>query len=202
MKRYEDILRDLLCINKKVFSEENNQIEEKARILYQEYCKREEGKPREITMHTVKKIFPCIAYYKAVIEYTNQPKQAYSIIERYFTEKCRVNAEKLQRLCRIPFVYKIVPRIMAKIIHRTFGVKSGFRMIDYHTKGRLCHIDMIECPYFSICSAYGCPELTTVFCNADDVAYGNMHAKLSWERKKTLGRGDDCCDFILKIRNN
>lgn len=160
MKQYEDILRDLLCINEKVFSEENNQIEEKARILYQEYCKREEGKPREITMHTVKKIFPCIAYYKAVIEYTNQPKQAYSIIEGYFTEKCRVNAEKLQRLCRIPFVYKIVPRIMAKIIHRTFGVKSGFRMIDYNTKGGLCHIDMIECPYFSICSAYGCPELT------------------------------------------
>ena len=41
-----------------------------------------------------------------------------------------------------------------------------------------------------------------VFCNADDVAYGNMHSKLSWERKKTLGRGNDCCDFILKIKNN
>lgn len=202
MKQYEDILGDLLCLNEKVFPEQNIQIEEKARILYKEYCKQEEGKPREITMHTVKKIFPCIAFYKAVTECTNQQKQAYSIIEKYFTKNCEIYAKRIQRLCRIPFVYRIVPRIMAEIIHRTFGVKSGFRMIDHNTKGRSCHIDMIECPYFSICSAYGCPELTTVFCNADDVAYGNMHAKLSWERKKTLGRGDDCCDFILKVQNN
>lgn len=163
MKQYEDILRDLLCINKKVFPEQNIQIEEKAKILYKEYCKQEEGKPREITMHTVKKIFPCIAFYKAVTECTNQHKQAYSIIENYFTEKCEIYAKRIQRLC---------------------------------------HIDMIECPYFSICSACGCPELTTVFCNAYDVAYVNMHSKLSWERKKTLGRGDNCCDFILKIKNN
>ena len=155
MKQYEDVLGDFLCISRKVFPKQNIQIEEKARTLYKEYCKQEEGKPREITMHTVKKIFPCIAFYKAVTECTNQQKQAYSIIEKYFTEQCESYAKKIQRLCRIPFVYRIVPCIMAKIIHRTFGVKSGFRMIDYHTKGRSCHIDMIECPYFSICSVYG-----------------------------------------------
>lgn len=66
-----------------MFPEHNIQIEEKARILYKEYCKQEEGKPREITMHTVKKIFP---------------------------------------------------RIMAEIIHKTFGEKSGFRMIDHNTR--------------------------------------------------------------------
>ena len=51
MKQYEDILRDLLKKKKKVFPEQNIQNEEKAKILYKEYCKQEEGKPREITMH-------------------------------------------------------------------------------------------------------------------------------------------------------
>lgn len=29
--------------------------------------------------------------------------------------------------------------------------------------------------------------------------YGNMHPKLKWGRTKTLGRGNDCCDFKLTV---
>lgn len=201
MKQYEDILGDLLNMSESFFPQQIHQIEEKSRTLFDEYCKQEEGKAKEITMHTVRKIFPCIAFYKAVIECTRQQEKAYTILNQYFTRECEIVAKQLQKLCRIPFAYRLVPRIMAGVIHRTFGEKSGFEMKDYSVSGNICHIDMIKCPYFSICSAYGCPELTTVFCNADDVAYGNMHPKLSWERKKTLGRGNDCCDFILKVKN-
>ncbi len=200
MKQYENILKDLLELSEKVFPDQHKQIEEKAKALLNEYCKPEQGKAKEITMHTVKRIFPCIAFYKAVSECTNQQKQASSIIETYFTRECELVAKKLQKLCRIPFVYKFVPCIMAGIIHKAFGVKSGFEMIDRNVNGKGCHIDMIQCPYFQSCSRFGCPELTTVFCNSDDITYGNMHPKLSWERKKTLGRGDECCDFILKIK--
>ena len=200
MKQKEDILGSLIYMSKDVFPKDYHQIEGKSKQLYDTYCKSEEGKPKAVTMHSINKIFPCIAFYKAVIECTRQQEQAYLMIEKYFTEQCEMYAKKLQKLCRIPFVYKLVPRIMAGVIHKTFGVKSGFEMIDYKTKRNLCHIDMIKCPYFTLCSEYGCPELTTVFCNADDVSYGNMHPRLSWERKKTLGRGDDCCDFILKVK--
>ncbi len=198
MKQHEEILSNLIYMSEKVFPAKYHQIEEKSRQLYASYCKLEEGKPKAITMHSVNKIFPCIAFYKAAIEFTNQQEQAYLIIENYFTTQCEMYAKKLQKLCRIPFVYKLVPRIMAGVIHRTFGVKSGFEIIDHKTKCHICHIDMMKCPYFSACSLYGCPELTTVFCNADDVSYGNMHPKLSWERTKTLGRGDGYCDFILR----
>lgn len=201
MNQYEDILGDLLNMSESVFPQQIHQIEEKSRKLFDEYCKQEEGKAKEITMHTVRKIFPCIAFYKAVIECTSQKEKAYAIINQYFTRECEIVAKNLQKLCRIPFAYRLVPRIMAGVIHRSFGEKSGFEMIDHSVRGKICHIDMIKCPYFLLCSTYGCPELTTVFCNADDVAYGNMHPKLSWERKKTLGRGNDCCDFIQKIKN-
>lgn len=197
---YKDVLGDLLNRSEKIFPKEKNEIEQKARMLYAEYCQQEKGKPKEVTMHTVKKIFPCIAFYKAITECTNQRERAYAIIDGYFTDSCKIYAKKLQKLCRIPFAYKLVPRIMASVIHKSFGEKSGFEMIEHQVKGKECHIDMIKCPYFTNCSAYGCPELTTVFCNSDDVSYGNMHPNLSWERKKTLGRGNDYCDFILKIK--
>ncbi len=60
-------------------------------------------------------------------------------------------------------------------------------------------MDMIKCPYFDTCSYYGCPELCTCFCDSDDVTYDNLHKNLLWHRTKTLGRGDDCCDFCMKI---
>lgn len=31
--------------------------------------------------------------------------------------------------------------------------------------------------------------------------YDNMHPQLLWHRTKTLGRGDDCCDFCLKLKD-
>ena len=56
-----------------------------------------------------------------------------------------------------------------------------------------------ECPYFNNCVKYECIELGTAFCNADDISYGNIHHKLYWGRTKTLARGNEYCDFILKI---
>ncbi|MDE7122188.1 MAG: L-2-amino-thiazoline-4-carboxylic acid hydrolase [Oscillospiraceae bacterium] len=199
MKHSKNILEDLLARSKELFPDQQEQFEKKARELFLAYSKAENGKSKEITIHTVNQILPCIAFYKAVSEYTGKPEQAYAIIEEYFSKECALTAKKLQKLCGIPFVYKFVPRIMAVILHKFFGTQSGFEMIDRSIRRDVCHIDMIKCPYFSICSAHGYPELTTVFCNGDDTAYGNMHPRLSWERKKTLGRGDTCCDFILRI---
>ena len=199
MSQNQNVLDALLARSKAVFPDQQVHIEKKARTLFAEYSKAETGKPKAITIHTAEKIYPCIAFYKAVSEYTNAAEQAYAIVGKFFEEESAVSAKKLQKLCAIPFVYQLVPRVMAGIIHRYFGTQSGFEMIDHGTKRNVCHIDMIKCPYFSACTEHGCPELTTVFCNADDIAYGNMHAKLSWERKKTLGRGDDCCDFILRV---
>lgn len=199
MRQNKNVLDALLERSKEVFPNQQVKIEKKARILFADYMKAEAGKPRAVTMHTVEKIYPCIAFYKAASEYTNASEQAYTIVEEFFGRECTVTAKKLHKLCRVPFVYKFIPCIMAGIIHRYFGTQSGFEMLTYDTKWNVCHIDMIKCPYFSACSEHGCSELTTVFCNADDIAYGDMHAMLSWDRKKTLGRGDDCCDFILRV---
>ena len=36
-------------------------------------------------------------------------------------------------------------------------------------------------------------------CDSDDISYAGLHPKLIWERSMTLGRGDDRCDFCMKI---
>ena len=88
---------------------------------------------------------------------------------------------------------------MANMITEKFGEASGFSMNIISNKPKECHIDMIVCPYHQNCKKYGCEELTTAFCNSDDITYGNMHDKVKWLRTKTLGRGNNCCDFMIKI---
>lgn len=60
---------------------------------------------------------------------------------------------------------------------------------------------MTKCPYHDASVHYGCPELCHCFCDSDDITYDGLHPKLYWHRTKTLGRGGDCCDFCLKLRD-
>lgn len=53
--------------------------------------------------------------------------------------------------------------------------------------------------YHDTCVEHGCPELCPCFCDSDDIAYDDLHPKLVWHRTKTLGRGNECCDFCLKL---
>jgi len=52
-----------------------------------------------------------------------------------------------------------------------------------------------RCFYLDVLTAYGAPELTALYCRLDDLAYAAMSPSIKWERTKTLGRGDECCDF-------
>ena len=115
--------------SKDTFPAQQGQFEKKERELFIEYCKAEEGRSKELTMHTVNKMLPCIAFYKAVSEYTGKSEPAYSIIEEYFSKECALTAKKLQKLCGIPFAYKFVPRIMVVIIHKFLGIDPILRII-------------------------------------------------------------------------
>lgn len=182
------------------YPEKKDAIEKKAAALLKIYEKWGKGKPKKVTMHTVKRIYPCIAVYQAMVEMTQDQEKSYQLIENYFAKNAAVMAAKIQKICKIPLLYRLIPFIMGKMIHSTFGVESGFAMIDRENNSKVCHIDMTQCPYYNCCKSCGCTELTTAFCNSDDVSYGNMHPKVSWERTTTLGRGDQCCNFIIRLK--
>jgi hypothetical protein len=52
-----------------------------------------------------------------------------------------------------------------------------------------------RCFYMDVFTAYGAPELTALYCQWDDLLYTAWSPSIRWQRTKTLGRGDDCCDF-------
>jgi hypothetical protein len=52
-----------------------------------------------------------------------------------------------------------------------------------------------RCFYVDVLTEYGAAELTPFYCRLDDLIYEDVSPHVRWDRTKTLGRGDDCCDF-------
>jgi hypothetical protein len=59
-------------------------------------------------------------------------------------------------------------------------------------------MDITQCPYNKYLTELGCPELNVLFCENDVHSYGNLPG-LKFTRTKTIGAGDDLCDFKMEI---
>ena len=100
----------------------------------------------------------------------------------------------------VPGLYRLVPGVFVKSTRSVFGPAAGFAPKELQTGNGVWRVDMMKCPYHDICTEYGCPELCRCFCDSDDISYTGLHPKLIWERSMTLGRGNDRCDFCMKVR--
>jgi hypothetical protein len=58
--------------------------------------------------------------------------------------------------------------------------------------------DIRRCFYLDTLRALGAPELTTHFCQLDDLAYSTLPPGITWCRTTTLARGGAACDFCWR----
>ena len=75
------------------------------------------------------------------------------------------------------------------------GIKKKYALPE-------ARFNIVRCPYYETCKRYGCTQIVRAFCDGDDAGYGHLHPDLFWGRTKTIGRGADCCDFLLAYRKN
>ena len=156
------------------------------------------GASRQRMRHLESQIMPGIAAYETL--QTVMPKEeALRTVHGYVEERAYRLKKIFLRLMRIPGLYKKVPGIFAAQTPKFFGISAGFEANEIRTTGGVWRIDMTRCPYHDECVRCGCPELCHCFCDSDDITYDGLHPKLIWQRTMTLGRGDDGCDFCMKV---
>ena len=156
------------------------------------------GASRQRMRHLESQIMPGIAAYETL--QTVMPKEeALRTVHGYVEERAYRLKKTFLRLMRIPGLYKKVPGIFAAQTPKFFGISAGFEANEIRTTGGVWRIDMTRCPYHDECVRCGCPELCHCFCDSDDITYDGLHPKLIWQRTMTLGRGDDGCDFCMKV---
>lgn len=156
------------------------------------------GASRQRMRHLESQIMPGIAAYETL--QTVMPKEeALRTVHGYVEERAYQLKKIFLRLMRIPGLYKKVPGIFAAQTPKFFGISAGFEANEIRTTGGVWRIDMTRCPYHDECVRCGCPELCHCFCDSDDITYDGLHPKLIWQRTMTLGRGDDRCEFCMKV---
>jgi len=165
------------------------------RRLYRMYADHQDL-PKGVAIHTDGFIFPAASIYLAMKEV--DPDMAYDVMKKIMAEKSTKTGQKIARCCRIPGFKKFFLKMWDSLSHKMFGETAGFKNVFYPKEKGCFRMDIIECPYNKYLTEQGCPELNILFCENDAHSYGNLPG-LKFTRTKTIGAGDELCDFKMEL---
>ena len=152
--------------------------------------------PKGVAIHTDGFIFPAASIYLAMKEV--DPDMAYDVMKKIMAEKSTKTGQKIARCCRIPGFKKFFLKMWDSLSHKMFGETAGFKNVFYPKEKECFRMDIIQCPYNKYLTEQGCPELNILFCENDVHSYGNLPG-LKFSRTKTIGAGDELCDFKMEL---
>ena len=138
----------------------------------------------------IQTILPRIALFKAMMKTDLSEDEVYQHIKKYMMDIVATKKHaSLVKMEKIPGFYTLYRKIFLQVVKKTdlweSTQKSGKDYFD---------VTMRKCSWHTACKENDCPLLCRLFCDVDDVTYGNLK-KLGFSRTKTLGYGKDCCDF-------
>ena len=138
----------------------------------------------------IQTILPRIALFKAMMKTDLSEDEVYQHIKKYMMDIVATKKHaSMVKMEKIPGFYTLYRKIFFQVVKKTdlweSTQKSGKDYFD---------VTMRKCLWHTACKENDCPLLCRLFCDVDDVTYGNLK-KLGFSRTKTLGYGKDCCDF-------
>ncbi|MBR0172503.1 MAG: L-2-amino-thiazoline-4-carboxylic acid hydrolase [Lachnospiraceae bacterium] len=186
-------------LEKRYGSEKTKAIMDKALKRYDEIVEENKDEPEVYHIHTWQRIYPGIAVFDAMTSEGIPREETADFLNDYYRWRASGMAPKIKAIFKIPGVYRFVPKFFFNMTQKSFGPQMGFRSEDKYLARDEMRFNMVKCPYNDKCTQYGCPEIVKGYCDADDICYGNLHPRLTWERTKTIGHGDDVCDFKIRV---
>ncbi|MDO5714498.1 MAG: L-2-amino-thiazoline-4-carboxylic acid hydrolase [Tissierellia bacterium] len=161
-------------------------------ILVQEHSNENQERQRI----TYQRIYPLIGAVQVKMEEGLSKEEAIKEVQEAFYENyVYPSLKSLKRFFSIPLLYKFFIPLSIKLVRKRLKVEIGFLYNISQEEKNESRYDIIKCPYHEICCDYGLPEMTDIFCTSDDIIYTSVHNNIVFERSKTIGRGDDICDF-------
>ncbi|MBQ4485675.1 MAG: L-2-amino-thiazoline-4-carboxylic acid hydrolase [Oscillospiraceae bacterium] len=167
----------------------------KAASRLHRYLEKYKDLPRGVHSHTDEKIFPAAAVYLTAKEFMTE-EQAYAVIENASIKIC-AKLEPLKTVMKIPFMPEFFVRMWDPMTKNMFGPSCGFKNKFYPKEKGSYRMDVLKCPYMTYFTKLGCPELTRIFCENDERIYGHLPG-IVFERKGTIGKGAERCDFYIR----
>lgn len=175
--------------------ERGNALFQRAETLYQELLRGAEDRQSEaIREHLQKKLFPPMAYYKALCAEGIPQEQALEYVERETRKAALDKREEMSKLARLPFAYMLY-RMGAKTHMEKNFPPAGWQTEWVRCDGTEIHFNLHRCIDWELTKQHGCPELCSVYCKNDDISFSGLMPKIRFARSGTLGTGAAYCDF-------
>lgn len=169
-------------VAQKIFDEQNNILD---KIILNAFNKTKNQ------LKTLKNtILPRIALYKALNNYGFSMEDLNNHMKNYmlnYIAKSKHNS--MVKMEKVPGFYSLYSKIFLKIMRKT-DLQQSKQKHD----AKSFDVTITKCLWHQACVENECPELCRLFCDVDNITYGELN-KIGFTRTQTLGYGGDCCDF-------
>lgn len=169
-------------VAQKIFDEQNNILD---KIILNAFNKTKNQ------LKTLKNtILPRIALYKALNNYGFSMEDSNNHMKNYmlnYIAKSKHNS--MVKMEKVPGFYSLYSKMFLKIMRKTDLQKSKQKH-----DAKSFDVTITKCLWHQACVENECPELCRLFCDVDNITYGELN-KIGFTRTQTLGYGGDCCDF-------
>lgn len=149
-----------------------------------------------VRAHTDSFIFPAAAIYLAIKEVA--PDKAFEIMRVVMKERTEKIGRVLGKMMKLHGFKHFFLKMWDIMSHKNFGPTAGFSNIFYPKEKNRFKMDITACPYHKYLTELGCPEINILFCDNDVYTYGNLPG-MKFIRTKTIGAGDELCDFCMEM---
>lgn len=169
-------------VAQKIFDEQNNILD---KIILNAFNKTKNQ------LKTLKNtILPRIALYKALNNYGFSMEDSNNHMKNYmlnYIAKSKHNS--MVKIEKVPGFYSLYSKMFLKIMRKT-DLQQSKQKHD----AKSFDVTITKCLWHQACVENECPELCRLFCDVDNITYGELN-KIGFTRTQTLGYGGDCCDF-------
>ena len=177
-------------LNEEFGTEKGQELFSKQEIILDEIIKDIKDKSENQKKTLIQTILPRIALYKAMQQYGLSAEDVYKHMQKYMmnivAKQKHLSMEKMEK---VPCFYFLYSNIFLKVVRKT----DLWESTQEHGKNYF-NVTMKKCLWHTACIENDCAELCHLFCDVDNVTYGELK-KIGFKRTKTLGYDGDCCDF-------
>jgi len=167
----------------------------RAQTCYDEfYAHRPRFANLALRTHLESRILPGLALYQTLCEENDDQDAALAEMEALFKATFGRPPKLMSLLGFLPNPLAFFRRMMPWNLRFAFP-SQGWKMEVAENSDRCFGFNVHRCFYLDMLTTYGVPELTALYCKTDDWLFEGLPLAMTWERTRTLGRGDDVCDF-------
>ena len=135
-------------------------------------------------------ILPCVALHKTLLQEGISEEETSAYLQKYMFDVVGTNMHSsMAKVERIPGFFFLYSSIFRKVMRSSDLHEST----QDHTSASF-NVTITKCLWYTACVENDCTKLCHIFCDADNGTYGGLK-KMTFSRTKTLGYGEDCCDF-------